>query len=269
MKIFFIILLPILGFVLIIRILEHVSVFYPSKEVVQTPEDLNLQYEDVYLDHSKDDIKIHGWWIPTNPQAKTVLLLHGNAGNIGDRLDKLDMFHTAGVNVLIIDYRGFGNSTGSPSEQGMYADTQLALDYLVQVRGINPSDIIAYGDSLGGVAAVHLAANNKIGGVVIDSSFTHSRDMAKHIYPWVPSVFVKLRLNSLERIKAVQEPKLFYHSRMDKTVPYVLGRKLYQAAGTPKTFVDTKGGHNDAHIHSHELYIRTFQEFLATLGVHK
>lgn len=252
---------------LAIRILEKISVFFPSKEILQTPASVRLDFEDVFITDGQAAIRIHGWWIPRMGADKTVLFLHGNAGNIGDRLDKAQLFHELGVNVLMIDYRGFGRSEGKPTEAGMYRDSQLALNFLYDDKGIPSQDVVVYGDSLGGVAATYVAAHNEVGGLVVDSSFTHSRDMARYMYPWVPSFLVRKMLDSLERIVQVDEPKLFFHSPEDRTVPFALGRKLFDAAAQPKTFIETRGGHNDAHLHSDDLYRDALSRFLEDLHV--
>lgn len=263
MKIILTIFICAIGFVIFVRILESKSVFYPSKEIVRTPEDLGIPYEDVWLPVTvPGDFKINGWYVGREDQQKTILFLHGNAGNISDRLDKIDMFNRMGLNVLIIDYQGYGLSEGLPSEQGMYADTAAAYEFLLRDKGISPDNLFVYGASLGGVAAVDLAAKYRIAGLILDSTFTSAVDMAKHIFPFVPAFLVRSKLDSHLKIKAVAAPKLFFHSQTDGTVPYALGRKLFAAAEGKKKFVDIQGGHNDGHIHSEEVFIKEINGFI-------
>ena len=263
MKIIFTIIICLIGFVIFVHVLETKSVFVPSKEILRTPGELGIHYEDVWLDVTvPGDFKIHGWWIAREDQQKTVLFLHGNAGNISDRTDKINMFNRMGLNVLIIDYQGYGQSEGIPTEKGMYADAQAAYFYLTKDKGIAPENIYLYGASLGGAAAVDVAAKNPIGGIILDSTFTSAEDMARYIFPFVPTFLVRAKLDSHLKIKAVAAPKLFFHSQADQTVPYRLGRKLYDEAAGDKKFVDIEGGHNDGHVHSETIFIKEIHDFI-------
>lgn len=249
------------GFVLYVRYLEAKSLFYPAKELMHTPEALGLKFEDAYFTTS-DAVKLHGWFIAVGPSAPTLLFMHGNAGNIGDRLGKIQTFYELGLNVFIFDYRGFGNSEGKPTEAGMYRDTLAAYDYLTLRKDINTQKIVAYGASLGGAAAIDVASQRPVAGLVVDSSFSNAADMAKFYYPFVPAFLLKIKLENDKKIKAVKAPSLFFHSSDDETVPYDLGQKLFESALPPKTFVTINGGHNDGHVEDVEVFIRGVKEFL-------
>ena len=161
-----------LVFLLYVRFLEFSTAFAPNRTILQTPKKIGLFYEDVYL-KTPDQVTLHGWMVKStrNPSSKTTLLfLHGNAGNVGDRLEKIDMFQNLGLHVFIFDYRGYGVSQGRPTEQGLYADAQTAFDYLRLRPEGGAEKIVVYGESLGGVPAVHLATQRLVAGLILDST---------------------------------------------------------------------------------------------------
>ncbi|MGE0267970.1 MAG: alpha/beta hydrolase [Candidatus Omnitrophota bacterium] len=266
MKIFLLFLLIAAGFLAFVFFLESKSVFYPSKDVVRSPAEAGLPFEDVFIP-VRDD-RIHGWFIARPDHLKTVLFFHGNGGNNGDRLDKLFLFDKIGLNTFIVDYRGYGKSTGRPSEKGMYEEADAAYRYLTETRKIRPETIIVYGESLGGAPAVDLASKRNVGGLILDSTFSSARDMAKHIYPFIPGFLVRTKLDSFGKIRQVSAPKLFFHSRADRTVPYELAQKLYRAADGQKKFVDIQGGHNDGHVYSQAILFEEIKNFVNT-GVNR
>ncbi len=253
-----------LAFVLVIgyvRHLEQKTLFVPSKIVKQTPQAVGLSYEDVTL-QTADGLKLYGWFIPSHDMLRTMIFLHGNAGNIGNRLDKIKIFHDMGLNVLIMDYRGFGQSEGSPTENGMYKDAEAIYDYLVLRKDIDPQGMIGYGESLGGVAVIDLATKRKFKELIIDSSFTNALDMAKVIYPMIPPFLVHLKLDSEMKVRSITIPKLFIHSTEDTLVPFWIGRKLYDAAAEPKKFLQLKGSHNHGYSFDHDKFVGGIEEFL-------
>ena len=250
-----------LCFVAYVRYLESVTVFHPSKKIEATPAQAGLKFEDIYF-RTKDKNLLNGWFVK-NPRARSmVLYLHGNAGNICDRLDKIAAFHDMGVNVFIIDYRGYGKSQGKPSEHGIYEDAAAAYDYLLTREDVHPDTICVYGASLGGVAAVDLAAKRKIAGLIIDSSFSSAADMAKTIHPLIPAFLLRTKMDSIHKIHKITVAKLFIHSQEDQVVPYRLGKKLFDAALPPKDFLEVKGGHNDSHIYSKDIWASGIRNFL-------
>ncbi len=247
-------------FILFVRYLEYITLFVPSRSVLFTPRDKGLAFDDVFF--KSGAYRINGWFIKTKPQASTVIYMHGNAGNISDRLDKLKMFHDLGVNVFIFDYRGYGNSQGRPSEEGLYQDAQAAYDYLLTRNDVDKDKIIGYGGSLGGSVAIDLAVHRNLSGLIVDSTFTNALDMAKRIYPMIPGFFIHIKLDSLSKIKNVTVPKLFIHSPTDEVVPYALGRKLFEAAPEPKEFIITDGSHNDVHWHNQDVFVKGLKAYL-------
>ena len=237
----------IAGFGALVRYLEVMGVFFPSRVMNVNPSVLDLPWEDVYF-NTKDHCKLNAWFLK-NPQAvSTVIFAHGNAGNISDRLFKIKFFYDLGLNVFIFDYRGYGKSEGRPSEAGVYLDAQAAYDYLLARPEVIKQNIILYGASIGGVVAVDLATCREAALLVVEASITNAKDMARILYPFVPSFLLSLRLDSLSKVKTLTIPKLFIHSPDDELVPFWVGRKLFEAAREPKEFLKIHGGHNDGSI---------------------
>lgn len=262
MRVFIYIAVLLLLFVLYVRYLERKSIFYPRKEVLFNPNNIGLAYEDVYF-KTQSGIVLNGWLVEGVPKSRAVMIFfHGNAGNIGDRLTKIEYFSKMGINVFIVDYRGYGRSEGDPSEEGLYEDALAAFDYIASRKDYDPKKIIVYGVSLGGAVAVDLASKRDAAALIVDSSFSRAKDMAKKILPLVPGFIIKTKLDSLSKIAMVKKPKLFLHSPEDEVVPFKLGQKLYEAAPEPKEFVELSGGHNDNHIEDEVKYKKKIGQFI-------
>lgn len=247
-----------------LRQMERNNIYFPAKELNYTPLDIGLVFEDIILE-LQHNIKINGWFIPNEKAKFTVLLLHGNAGNIGDRLDKIQVLHSLGLNVFLIDYRGYGKSSGRPSEKGLYKDAIAAYDFLVKDKGIAAKNIILYGVSLGGAVAVECAKQVEVAAVVTENTFNSLRDMARSIFPFLPKHLIVNRFDSETKVKSLNIPKLFFVSPNDDIVPYKLEKKLYDNSANPKMIVKLDGGHNDSWIISIDIYKRAWIEFLAGL----
>ncbi len=261
MKILILLLLIIVLFVAYVRYLEENTVFHPSRELTVTPTQAGLDYDDVYFP-TEDGLKINGWLVKASNTASTLIFFHGNAGNIGDRVEKIEMFHKMGLNVFIVDYRGFGRSQGVPTEEGIYKDAIGTYDYLLTRKDIDLQKLVAYGASLGGAVAVDLASKRKVAALIIDSSFTNAADMAKAIFPFIPSFLIQAKMDSVSKINHITVPKLFLHSRTDETVPFELGEKLFRRAAEPKEFVELKGNHNDGYVISENVFQKHMRQFL-------
>ncbi|MCQ9208560.1 MAG: alpha/beta hydrolase [Omnitrophica bacterium] len=254
--------LVIFGYV---RFMENRIIFYPMKGLEFTPKLIALPFENIYI-NTRDNVRIHGWFIPAENQRGTFLFFHGNAGNIGHRLEKILVLHKMQLNIFIIDYRGYGLSQGRPSEKGMYLDAKAAYDYLVNKRGLGAEKIMLYGESLGTAAAVDLASKEQVGGLIIESGFSRGKDMAKKIYPYLPEFFFTNNFDSISKIKKVKAPKLIIHSKNDEIVPFRLARKLYEAAGAPKEFTELIGAHNTVFLDSREKYLTSIASFISACG---
>lgn len=250
--------------IIYVRFLESVSLFLPSRRIVATPADAGMDFEDIYFS-TEDHVRINGWLIKAkqnSEQTTTFLYFHGNAGNISDRVEKIAEFHDLGLNVFIIDYRGYGRSQGKPTEVGLYKDATAAYEYLLSRKDIASAKIVAYGASLGGVPAVDLAARRPVAALIADSTFTSAVDMGRTIAPFIPSFLITIKLDSLSKIGKVKAPQLFIHSPEDDTVPFQFGQKLYQAAPGPKEFLQISGSHNDGYATSKDVFFGGVKSFL-------
>ncbi len=228
------------------------------------PSDSGLEFQDLYFT-TPDGEKLNAWFFPSKGAKKSLLFFHGNAGNISHRLEKISIFKKLGLQVFIIDYRGYGKSSGKPSENGIYLDAQAAYDYLVKEKKFSPDNIILFGESLGAQAAVDLASKNQVGAIILEGNFTSAKDMSREIYPFLPTIFLSVKFDSLSKIAKVNCPKLMIHSRNDEIVPFRLGEKLFNAAGGPKTFLAIYGGHNSSFIDSEDLFTSKIREFINNL----
>ncbi len=239
--------------------------FYPYSEHEASPTQWGLAYEDVTLT-TGDEVRLHGWYLPHPGATKTLLFLHGNGGNISHRGESLTILHRLGLNILIIDYRGYGHSEGEPSEQGLYRDARAGWDYLTGQRGVRAEQIIIYGRSLGGAVATDLAAQVRPAALILESTFSSARGVAKHLFPLFSRVvLLRYRFASDEKIAQVRSPILMLHSPQDEVIPYPLGRALYAAAPQPKQFVELHGGHNDGFMQSQPMYEWSLQRFIGEL----
>ena len=229
---------------------ENKIIFHPSKhpEGIWDPSPFNVQVEDIFF-KSEDGTKLHGWYIPSSNARATLLWFHGNAGNLTHRLDNIQRLKDLRLNIFIFDYRGYGKSDGTPSEAGIYADSQAAYDVLVAEKNISPQKMFLFGRSLGGICAVEVAANNPAAGLILESVFTSARDMASKVSPLLPIGWaIQSKFDAMRNVPHLKLPKLFLHGTKDEIVPYEFGRKLFDAAVEPKEFYDIEGaGHNNTY----------------------
>ena len=232
-----------------------------GRELIAAPDGIGLEYEDVWLETS-DGVRIHGWFVPGD-STRTLLYFHGNAGNISHRLNTIRQFNQLGLSVFIIDYRGYGESEGRPSEDGLYLDADAAWRYLAQDRAIPETDIIVFGRSLGGSLAAWLAAEHSPRALVVDSSFTSVPDIGADAYPWLPvRLLARIQHPTRAHVTKARCPVLVVHSRDDEIIPFHHGEALFDAASEPKTFLGLRGGHNDAHYTSERTFVDGLRRFL-------
>jgi fermentation-respiration switch protein FrsA (DUF1100 family) len=239
-------------------------IYYPNYErrIASTPLDAGLAYESVEIS-TVDGETLHGWFVPAPAATGTVLFFHGNAGNISHRMEYLSMFNSLGYNTFIFDYRGYGESSGAPSEPGTYRDAQAAWEYLTKKRSIPPCRIILFGESLGGAIAAWLAAREKPGLLVLASVFTSVPDMAAKLYPFLPvRLLSRFEYNTLESLRSITCPVFVAHSPSDEIVPFAQGQALYEAAPHPKQFLELQGGHNNGFIFMRKEWADTLDEFI-------
>jgi hypothetical protein len=245
------------------RYIEGHTLFCPTKAIEFLPTMAGLDFEDVFF-KSPDGLRLNGWFIPGPKARYTVLFCHGNAGNISHRLERIKFFNRLGCNMLIFDYRGYGKSEGAPSERGLYDDAGSAYAYLLS-RGIPADTIISYGESLGGAVSVDLASRHPIAALILDSTFSSAKDMARRILPFIPYWIFASRFDSTGKIRAIRVPKLIIHSLNDEIVPYEFSRALYEASAPPKEFLQVNGGHNSCFYECETLYQEKISDFLRRL----
>lgn len=247
------------------------SFLYFPRQGLRSTEEFDMNIETVEF-HTSDDVKLVGWIVPSQTLDTSqfwLLYFHGNGGNISSRgyVAHYQALRNLGLNVFAIDYRGYGLSEGSPSEQGLYLDGRAAFDYLVKQRHISPRRIIIFGYSLGAAVAIHLASEVDAAGLIVEGAFTSAVDVGRERYPFLPiNWMMKSRFDSESRMHAVAEPSLFLHAVKDEIIPFEFGRRLFDAAREPKLFVETAGGHNTAHTADSATFYSNIAEFIQQLA---
>lgn len=234
--------------VLMLRWFEHSQVFHPDRRLDVTGAALGRPFEDA-LFKASDGIELNGWFFPASTNSHrprlAVLVCHGNAGNISHRLDLSIALLATGVNVFVFDYRGYGRSQGRPSEEGTYRDAQAAYQWLRQ-KGFPGTNIIAFGESLGGGVAAELAAREPVGGLVLQSTFTSIPDMGAELFPWLPVRWLgTIRYDPRSKLPRLKVPVLVMHSPADELVSFHHGQANFAAANQPKLFWELRGDHNN------------------------
>ncbi len=242
----FVLFASLLGYSMLSQLIDRI-VFQPSPGIDLHFSDLGIEGEEVRLD--SEGVSIHGFYLPaTHPpqNARAILFLHGNAGNASHRLPNAAELVRLGVDVLLIDYRGYGMSDGTPSESGAYADARAGLAHLTQARGIPEQRVILFGRSLGTAVAVDLARNRRLAGVILESAFPTIADVARSAMGAPAAYLAGDRFDSASKIGQIQSPLLFFHGDHDTIIDSSLGRRLFELAPEPKQFETISGaGHND------------------------
>ena len=249
---------------------EQRFIFFPDPHLVTTPAAVSLDFEEVYFT-TDDGVRLHGWFVPASGARWTILWLHGNAGNISHRVDNLLQMHQRlRVNVFLFDYRQYGRSQGTVSEQGTYLDAQAALRTLRQRADLDPNSIVLFGRSLGGAVAVDLAWHTpgSCRAVILEAPFTSVADMAARVVPLLPiGRLLRTRYDSLAKIPRLTVPILILHGDRDDIVPIEQGQRLFAAANEPKTFYTIPGAsHNDTYLVGGAPYWQVWERFLHSLN---
>ena len=255
------------GFSLMVYFLQERLVFLPhmpGRALDATPAAINLDYEDVWID-TEDGERLHSWFIPCRDARGTVLFFHGNAGNISHRLESVHIFNRLGLNVLIVDYRGYGQSSGAVNEEGTYRDALASWNYLVGQRGIPADRMVVFGRSLGAAVGAWLASQAAVepAGVIIESSFSSGLDMGRRLYPILPvRLITRIDYPVKNYVTRISSPLLVVHSRDDEIIPFDMGQAIFEAANEPKTFFEMGGDHNAGFWISRERYVPALDAFL-------
>lgn len=250
-------------FVGVLFVFQSRLIYFPERDLTADPSDIGLEFEAVTLAAS-DGVALSAWFIPSEESRGTVLFCHGNAGNISDRLDSLLIFNRLGLDVLIFDYRGYGESQGTPDEAGTYRDAEAAWRYLLETRGVDPSRIIVFGRSLGGAVAAWLAERHDPAMLILESSFVSLADIGGRVYPFLPiGLILRHRYETAAYLAGVSSPVLVVHSFDDETMPYDQGLRLFQAALDPKRLLEISGSHNQGFVTSDAVYRDGLEDFIA------
>jgi len=262
-------LLPILLIVVGVGIvfypfIENSIIFHPDRQLDDNPSNWELFYKDVQF-LTPDGLKLHGWFFPLSEESPILIFCHGNAGNISHRIENVNFLVKKGISVFLFSYRGYGKSSGSPSEKGIYIDGIAAYDYLTDVEKIPPERIAVFGRSLGGSVATEIALQRKVRCMIIESTFTSIKDMAKTIFPFfVFSPFLPHHYNTICKIANVNIPKLIIHGDNDEIVPFSMGKKLFSQTPEPKLFLPIhEAGHNDTYVVGGEKYFDAIVGFIS------
>jgi len=247
--------------------LERMFIYFPTREIEADPSVIELEYLEVHTT-TQDGVRLHGWFVPQPGARCTLLIFHGNAGNISHRIGWIQMLHELNTHVMIIDYRGYGRSEGKPFEEGLYLDALAAYDWWSKERAGDRSKLVLIGESLGGAVAIDLASKVPVDGLVLQSTFTTAWDMAKALIPiGLLQPLTGVKFDSAAKIRKISCPKLFIHGNRDDIVPFDLGRKLFYLAPPPKEFYEVAGAsHNDLLFIAGPEYVKQLGQFLSQLS---
>lgn len=253
-----------LGCAVLLAAFERRLIYFPERHLHTTPDRVGLVYEDVEL-RAADGVRLHAWFLPspTPGVRRAVLVLHGNAGNISDRLALAGDLLRLGAHVLLLDWRGYGRSEGEPDEEGLYLDGSAAFAALQARSEVAPEQVVVFGQSLGGGVATEVALRNgAVAGVVLESTFTSVPDLASVVYP-LPGIrwLVRTRYDNLAKVGRLRMPVLVVHGDRDEVIPIEMGRQLADAAGTALVVVPG-AHHNDVQDAGGQVWQRAMRAFL-------
>ena len=238
-------------------------IYYPESTLLADPASIGLHFESISFE-AKDGVKLSGWFIPKENSKGVILFCHGNAGNISHRLDSIQIFHRLGLDIFIFDYRGYGQSAGKPTEQGIYEDANAAWWYLIEQRKVDPNEIIIFGRSLGGAVASWLAKSYTPAALIVESTFTSLPDIAATLYPYLPvRLLLRSEYNTAKYLSRANCAVLIVHSQDDEIMPFAHGQRLFELTKEPKKFLQISGTHNEGFITSREHYEEGLNVFIS------
>jgi len=248
----------------VMALMEGKLVYFPLRRHDGAPAGFGLRFEELRL-RASDGVSLHGWWIRAGGD-RVLLLFHGNAGNISHRLERAKLFsERLGLDLFLVDYRGFGLSEGRPSEAGLYRDG-LAIYDAARERGFPPERIVLFGESLGCAVAVEVALARPCAGVALETPFLSVPALARRHYPFVPGFLIRTRFDTESKIARVGPRKLFLAAEQDEIVPGSHARRLFERATPPKELFVIRGAtHNDTYAAGGEPYLAAWRKFLAAI----
>lgn len=253
--------------IFIVPELEPLAIYCPVKKIEKYPSDMGMKYKDIYL-YSENGARINGWFIKNSASKNILLILHGNGGNMSYSLSLIKILYGLPISILIIDYQAYGKSEGIPSEENLYSDAQTAYNYLVNNKKYKPEQVILMGTSLGGAVVSDLAVKNKVKALILQSTFTSAKDMAKKINPlyrW-PLILIRTNFDNLRKVKDINIPLLVLHSKDDEVIPYEMSVSIYKNANQPKQIHLSKGYKHDDLVLSKN-YIGIIREFMKKIDI--
>ena len=218
-----------------------IFVYFYQRNLLYHPTENNYQDDKVQFNYDEifikvdEEIKLKSWLIKKDfIKYKTLVVFHGNAGHLSNRIYKLNELYKLDINILLISWRGFSGNNGSPTEQNLYRDAEAAIKWLKEQK-VRNNQIILYGESLGSVVAVEIGKRNKYNSIILESPFTSIENSAKIYYPYLPvRLLLKDRYDSISKIKMIDYPVLIMHGKKDDVVPFSMGKELYEKANSPK-----------------------------------
>jgi len=248
--------------------LENRLIFHPSSEILRTPRDVGLEFQDVYFT-TPDKVRLNGWFIPHPQAGATMIWFHGNAGNIADRLDNIKLLHDqTRISIFIFDYRGYGRSPGRSSETTTYLDGEGAINFVRSQLSVASDNLVIFGRSLGAAVAAEMASRYDSRAVILESPFVSIREMAKVILPALPiGPLLSAKFDVIDKVDKISVPLLVLHGDQDEIIPFEHGQKVFAAAREPKQFYPIKGaGHNDTFIAGGNRYYERLRSFIENPG---
>ena len=245
-------------------VFEERLIFVPSCYPNGNWHPVGLQCEDVAF-ATQDGVRLHGWYCPVPRPRCVFLMMHGNAGNITHRVDRIMAWqHLLNVSVFVFDYRGYGRSAGQPNEPGVYHDARAAYHWLTADKGIAPDDVVFFGESLGAAVALQLATEVPPRALILESPFTSAVEIGQRAFPWLPVRWImRNRFASIEKIGRYHGPLLIIHGPQDTVIPLAMGQTLFAHANEPKRFYPVTGAdHNEVAVVGGRPYMQAMDAFL-------
>jgi len=251
----------------LLPVFERQLIYFPTAadDGWPMPQLANGDLEEIEL-VTEDGVRVFVWHVTTRqPRIATILFFHGNGGNVFHRAEHIDGMAAQGLDVVLLEYRGYGKSTGIPSEDGLYRDAEAAYRYVTEDRGVDPHEIVLYGESLGSAVAVEIATRRVVSGLVVTSGFTSVREVGRLYYPFLPAAAFRLishRYETLEKIGKLAIPVLVIHGTQDSIIPFSMGQTLFESLAGPRHWLPIEGAdHNNVPEIGGSVYFNRLAEF--------
>jgi fermentation-respiration switch protein FrsA (DUF1100 family) len=243
-------------------------IYFPTADVPAADEIAGAHVESVTFE-TTDGLILNGWFFAAAGPSRriTVVVFNGNAGNRSHRVPLAAALHQYGLQVLLVDYRGYGGNPGTPSQAGLAMDSRAAWAYLANRPDVDPSRLVYFGESLGTAVAVDLAVEHPPAALVLRSPFTSMSDVGQYHYPFLPvRLLLRDRFAPIEQIPQSRAPLLVIAGGRDRIVPVESSRRVYEAATSPKRFLlIPEADHNDYELFAGNEMIDAIVGFLQPL----